>query len=190
MRPLYRTKRIEGWIDELLYTVSETGLVFRESIDLYMEGGVGDRYKERHDQVTGYETRGDELRRDIEQSLYRETLIPDARREVLALLEELDDIINKFLEALWYFAIETPDIPREFKRDFADLTERSTSSVECLVLASRAFFRDPMTTLMGCTPSLVLTRVAVILQSRRRESTLGVSRAASRIEYQTSVIRS
>jgi predicted phosphate transport protein (TIGR00153 family) len=143
MRLFNRTRQVEGWIDELLDTVSEAGLTFREAIDLYLDDGAGERYRQHLDRVNRYESRGDELRRDIEQALYRETLIPDARRDVLELLEALDDIINKYLEVLWYFAIETPDIPGEFKRDYAELTGQSAQSAESLVLASRAFFRDP-----------------------------------------------
>jgi hypothetical protein len=44
---------------------------------------------------------------------------------------------------LWYFSIETPDIPTELLGDYQELTEQSTEAVERLVLASRAFFRDP-----------------------------------------------
>jgi predicted phosphate transport protein (TIGR00153 family) len=143
MRLFNRTRQVEGWIDELLDTLSETGLTFQETINLYLDEGAGDHYRQHLDRVIKYESRGDELRRDIEKALYRETLIPDARRDVLELLEELDDVINKYLEVLWYFAIETPDIPGEFRQDYAELTGQIVQSVEYLVLASRAFFREP-----------------------------------------------
>jgi len=143
MRLFSRTKELEGRIDELLDTVSETGLVFREAIRTYLADGVSERYDERLDQVTRFESRGDELRREIEQAIYRETLIPDARRDVLQLLEALDDIINKYQQVLWYFAIETPDIPDDLDPDYQELTDQSADAVESLVLASRAFFRDP-----------------------------------------------
>jgi len=140
-----RTRQVEEWIDELLDIVSEAGLSFREAIRLYRDNGADERYEQRLDQLTRYETKGDELRRSVEQALYRETLIPDARRDVLQLLEELDDIINKYLEVLWYFSIETPEIPDELKESYTVLTDQSTAATECLVLASRAFFRDPAT---------------------------------------------
>lgn len=145
MRLFNRTKQVEEWIDELLNTVSEAGLAFREAVKLYLDNGANDRYEQRLDQLSRYENRGDELRRSIEQSLYRETLIPDARRDVLQLLEALDDIINKYLEVLWYFSIEKPDIPDDLKENYANLTDQSIAATESLVLASRAFFRDPAT---------------------------------------------
>jgi len=143
MRLFNRAKQLESWIDELLNTVSEAGLVFCEAIKLYLGDGISERYDQRLQQVMQQESRGDELCRDIEQAIYRETLIPDSRQDVLQLLEALDDIINKFQEVLWYFSIETPDIPTELLGDYQELTEQSTEAVERLVLASRAFFRDP-----------------------------------------------
>ncbi|CAN0301043.1 unnamed protein product, partial [Chrysoparadoxa australica] len=38
------------------------------------------------------------------------------------------------------FAIERPDIPNEYHRDFKDLAKASTSCVDSLIMASRAFF--------------------------------------------------
>jgi predicted phosphate transport protein (TIGR00153 family) len=145
MRLFNRTKQLESWIDELLNTVSEAGLVFCEAIKLYLGEGVSERYDGRLKRVTQQESRGDELRREIEQAIYRETLIPDSRRDVLQLLEALDDIINRYQEVLWYFSIETPEIPDALNGDYQELTEQSTEAVERLVLATRAFFREPET---------------------------------------------
>ena len=138
-----RTREVEGWIDELLNTVSESALLVRESIFLYLQGDAGERFRQRLDEMTSYETRANELRREVEQYLYRETLIPDARRDVLQLLEALNDIIDRHTSVLWYFTIEKPDIPDAMKDDYRELSEMTAEAVESLVLASRAYFRDP-----------------------------------------------
>ena len=61
---------------------------------------------------------------------------------VLGLIESLDQLLNLFEGALWAFSIEKPDIPKEYHNDFETLTDLAVQSVECLVLASRAFFRN------------------------------------------------
>ena len=112
------------------------------------------------------ETRGDELGLSVELELYHETLIPDARGDVLTLLEALDGIINSFKGILFYFATETPEIPDELRQDFNDLAKLSCATVEALVLAARAFFRDSS----GCFaswPSLGASALGTSSTTRR-----------------------
>ena len=68
--------------------------------------------------------------------------MPDARGDILKLLESLDEIVNKFEEVLWYFETEAPDIPEGFRAGYLELADLSQAGVEALILASRAFFRD------------------------------------------------
>ena len=61
---------------------------------------------------------------------------------VFAEIENLDSVLNLCEGGLWAFSIETPDIPPEFHPDYRTLTEQVVNTVESLVLASRAFFRN------------------------------------------------
>ena len=83
------------------------------------------------------------MEHSVELEMYSETLIPDARSDVLKLLESLDGIINTFKGVLYYFATERPEIPEELKPNYRELTALSTASVDDVVVAVRAFFRDP-----------------------------------------------
>ena len=140
-----RTKQLELKVDEILDLVSQSSMAFEQAIDSYLSEGVDTRFNQRLDQLVSLETRGDELGLSVELELYHETLIPDARGDVLTLLEALDGIINSFKGILFYFATETPEIPDELRQDFNDLTKLSCATVEALVLAARAFFRDVQT---------------------------------------------
>jgi hypothetical protein len=140
-----RTKQLELKVDEILDLVSQSGMAFEQAIDSYLSEGVDTRFNQRVDQLVSLETRGDELGLSVELELYHETLIPDARGDVLTLLEALDGIINSFKGILFYFATETPEIPDELRQDFNDLAKLSCATVEALVLAARAFFRDVQT---------------------------------------------
>jgi predicted phosphate transport protein (TIGR00153 family) len=140
-----RTKQLELKVDEILDLVSQSAMAFEQAIDSYLSEGVDTRFNQRVDQLVSLETRGDELGLSVELELYHETLIPDARGDVLTLLEALDGIINSFKGILFYFATETPEIPDELRQDFNDLAKLSCAAVEALVLAARAFFRDVQT---------------------------------------------
>ncbi len=138
-----RTKKLERKVDEFLDVVGDSSLSFQQAIDCYLDSGVSDRFEERLQQITDLERRGDELEHSVEMEMYSETLIPDARSDVLKLMESLDGIVNTFKGVLFYFATERPAIPEELKSNYRELTALSTASVDDVVVAVRAFFRDP-----------------------------------------------
>jgi len=69
-------------------------------------------------------------------------LIPDARGDVLGLLEAEDEIINICKKILLNLSIEHPEIPKYLNPLFLKLVDYSVNSVEELIKASRAYFTD------------------------------------------------
>lgn len=137
-----RTKRLQQEIDAYHDALSEAAIGFQQAVAAYLADGPSDRFTEKLKQVAELESRGDDLRREIERDMYAETLLPESRGDILQLFETLDNILNRFEEGLWFFDVETPDVPPALHDDFNQLTELSCASVESLVLASRAYFRD------------------------------------------------
>ncbi|MEE8515806.1 MAG: DUF47 family protein [Alphaproteobacteria bacterium] len=137
-----RTHEVEKELDEFLDKLSQSALVFKQALHAYLRDGATQDFEIKKDQVSELESRADNLRRSVERALYAQTLIPDARGDVLGLIENLDFILNKIEGVLWHFSIETPEIPEEFREDFTDLTDQVVSSVEAIVLSARAFFRN------------------------------------------------
>ena len=137
-----RTQALESEIDEFLDKLSESSLLFKIAVKLYLKEGCTPDFEQKLQDVNRMESTADHLRRAIETKLYAQTLIPESRGDVLGLIENLDHLLNLFEGALWAFSIEKPDIPEEFHADYETLTEMAVLSVESLVLASRAFFRN------------------------------------------------
>ena len=137
-----RTRELESEIDDFLDKLSESSLMFKIAVNLYLKEGCSPDFEKKLQDVNKMESTADHLRRAIETKLYAQTLIPESRGDVLGLIENLDHLLNLFEGALWAFSIEKPDIPEEFHADYETLTEMAVLSVESLVLASRAFFRN------------------------------------------------
>ena len=137
-----RTQRLIGEIDDFLTLLSECSMTFGEAVTTYLAQGASERFHERLTQVSDGESRADDLRRTIQRDMYTETLMPDARGDILGLLESLDEIMNRLEETLWYFSSEQPQIPEDLREEYASLVTPTTACVEALVLAARAFFRD------------------------------------------------
>jgi len=143
MSPFKRTRVIQEQITEFLDKVSEGGMLFEQAVHRYADAGADEAFGERLTQIAQLEKRGDDLRRNLERVLFTEMLIPDARGDVLSVLDELDNLLDKFKHGLQAFAIEQPDFPESLKEGLKELATSVVKAIEMTVLASRAYFRDP-----------------------------------------------
>ncbi len=132
---------IEKQIDDFLNQISEAGLLFKSGVDIYLSGKT-DRFQKKINEITRIEHKGDALRRSIEEQLYRKTLIPESRGDVLDLLESLDGLTDRFKGALYRFDIECIEIDSKFHDDFKALVKNVVNASEALVQSSRSFFTD------------------------------------------------
>ncbi len=137
-----QTKQLEREIDQFVDILSEVGLVFKTIIPLYLINGAIDKFDEMVEQVREMESKADKITKEVERTLYEETLIPDARSDVLRLLEHMDEIIGMYQGNCYHFSIQKPNFPKEFHEDLNNLTETVVNCVESLCLTVRSFFRD------------------------------------------------
>ena len=136
-----RAKSIEGNIDKYLENILKSSLIFEQGLKEYFDGRQED-FEKRTVEIQKLESESDEIRRDIKYKLYKELLIPDARGDVLGLLETMDNVIDTAEMVMIRFSIEKPIVWPELKDDFIELTVASTKCVAELVSAARAFFRE------------------------------------------------
>ena len=137
-----QTKQLEREIDQFVDILSEVGLVFKTIIPLYLTNGATDKFDEMVEQVREMESKADKITKEVERTLYEETLIPDARSDVLRLLEHMDEIIGMYQGNCYHFSIQKPDFPKEFHENLNNLTGTVVNCVESLCLTVRSFFRD------------------------------------------------
>lgn len=127
--------------DVFLDKVSEAGLLFKAGVDAYLSDNI-ESFEKKKEDIIEAEHDGDALRRDLEETLYVQTLIPESRGDVLELLENMDGLLDRFKGALWKFDIERPQLIEELDDDFRELTSIVVEAVEAMVRSSRAFFKD------------------------------------------------
>jgi uncharacterized protein len=139
---LRKTRSLENQIDEYLDLVVRGALFFKEGVRCYVKGDT-EQFEMHLRQIDATESSADGLRRSIETRLYMDTLIPEYRGDVLGLLESSDRVLNRSTETLTQFGVERPDILEDLKPMFLDLIDASMSSVESMVSAVRAYFREP-----------------------------------------------
>jgi predicted phosphate transport protein (TIGR00153 family) len=132
---------VEQKIDGFLDLVVRSGLIFSQGAQAYLQGNRVD-FEQKLSEIIEVEHAGDDLRRTIQQYLYRKTLIPESRGDVLQLLEDMDSLLDRFKGALWRMEIENLEIEKDFHQDFLLLITCVGETVEAIVRSVRAFFKN------------------------------------------------
>lgn len=137
-----KTKSLENKIDLFHDKIIDAAMTFKKAIRVFLAEQRSEEYKKLSKQIKQIEHDADSLRRDIENKLYAQNLIPDLRADVLELVENIDKIINRFDEVAYKFYIERPEFPAEYHMRMIELCEQVSDCAENMAIASRAFFRD------------------------------------------------
>ena len=137
-----KTKSLENKIDLFHDKLLDASMTFKKAVRVYLTEQRSDEYRKLSKQIKQIEHDADNLRRDIENRLYSQNLLPDLRADVLHLVENLDKVINHFDEVTYKFFIERPEIPEEYHGRINELCDQTAECAENMAKASRAFFRD------------------------------------------------
>jgi len=135
------TKILEAQIDEFLDAISQSAIVYKQAINNYLAGDM-EKFEERMTAIDRLESKADKIRRNVENQLYGQSLIPEHRGDVLALLESMDNVIDTAKQTVNQFSVESPDIPEELNDGYSELAEIAANAAEAIVRATRAFFND------------------------------------------------
>ncbi len=141
MKFLGQAKNLISEIDIFWDNISRSALVFRAGMNNYLDGKTK-RFQSDLKDIRKLESDTDVMRREIKYKLYSHMLIPESRGDVLGLLETTDNVVDSIKKVLLQFDIERPEIPDSMKDEFKELTQLSVNTVDEMVLASRAFFRE------------------------------------------------
>jgi len=136
-----KSQHLENQIENFLDTISEASIVFKKGVSDYMNNNQTD-FIQRITDASALEAKADEIRRNVERELYTNMLIPESRGDVLAILENTDDIIDEIKKSLVEFSVERPDIPAKFHPQFISLADAGSEAVDALIKGIRTFFRD------------------------------------------------
>ena len=142
MALLFRnTNLLINELDRFISVVDDSVIVFKEGVLNYLNNDF-EQFQSNLQLITTLEDRADEIKRSIEANLYKNSLIPEYRGDVLNLIDKIDDLADTSKENLYQFDIEVPKIPIEMKDDYIQLTEASLLSVKEVLPAVRGFFHQ------------------------------------------------
>lgn len=139
------SKMVEADVDQFLDKLSDTGILFEQTIKYYFAHGADDSFEAKVTRLIETEKSANELARKIGRELYTHMLIPDLRADVLSLIQDLDYIADHYAKIATQFDIERPyhtSAPKGSNKIYNELVETCVKCVEATVHSARAFFKD------------------------------------------------
>lgn len=134
-------KTIED-INTFFNTIEDGVLIFKEAVSNYVNN-KSEHFERNINSIKHLEGKADSLRREIEKSFYKKSLLPQYSADIVNFIKEFDDIIDFCKENINQFNIEKPEIPSILHDNFISITEKSVKTAESLLIVAREFFRSP-----------------------------------------------
>ena len=123
MQLFKKTKELEGKVSTFIMNIIQSGYLFKSAFEQYFSGGITPSYLDLRAKVSALEAENDSLRREVENQLYAQMLLPDMRSDILQLIEGCDKIINKYESDLILVSVEQPKIPAALKDDIMKMID-------------------------------------------------------------------
>ncbi len=129
-------------MDALLLTVEESLTVFKGGVKDYLYGEEAG-FAENLSKMASLEAEALSRIKEIEGTLYSKGYLMRSRGDIMRLLERFDHIVTIISVDLVQFEIESPNIPKELKREFVKLTELASLAVVSSIPGAKAYFTEP-----------------------------------------------
>jgi len=135
-----KQEKVETMLENYFAGCDKCFDLFEEAFAIYMESGLGQAFTDAIEETHQSEAAADDMRREIEYTLYGKALLPDSRGDILGLLETFDRMPG-FAENV-LFAIESQrlQIKAKFQKDIKKLVE---VNVQAYRLARKAVEMSP-----------------------------------------------
>ena len=164
-------------VDQYVGKAEECLTLWRQAFEEYLRNGFTAEFGNLVDQTHVAESECDDIRRNVEASLYERALIPESRGDIAFLLEAVDRIPSKADQIVHIVQLESLAMPPSLADRYSRLVELNCECFSCLAQAVRLLFTD-----MARVPQLALeieplhtpamSDLAVLLmhQGRREEA--------------------
>lgn len=135
-----KEKEIHKLIVKHLNSVSECHNVFCECIDQFFIHGFNDQVLLLKDRVEELESEADRDRHDIIKALLKGALLPESRREILKIIELVDEIANNTEEIIKQICLQNIVFLESIKNDILEINAKTKEQFDLLSKTIEALF--------------------------------------------------
>jgi uncharacterized protein len=121
--------------------------LFEKAFACYFSVGQGEAFEASVNRTHEAESRADDLRREIEFTLYGKALLPESRGDLLGLLEAFDQLPNIAETSLFAVRCQGMILPEDLAGDFKHLIDLNLQAYYLVRRAVDELFNNPKVTL-------------------------------------------
>ena len=137
-----KEKKVRSLMEEYMAEVLNCLESFQECLLALFENSPGEQTEALVQKVNEAESRADDLRDKVEFKLYRKALMPEARGDLLGLIEAVDRIPNWAEEVAYDIYLQRVVFPQDFLDKFRRITEMNIECFRVLYKAIEALFSN------------------------------------------------
>ncbi len=150
MSPFWKKdESIESRLDRYFAQSEAFFTEFEKAFKMFLTDGCTTAFEAAVDKAHQIESESDDLRRDIELTLYGKQLLPESRGDLLGLLEAYDKILGSAEVALYEMRYQHMSVPDPFKAGFERLVGLNLQAFFLVRKTVDALLNNPRVTL-GC----------------------------------------
>ncbi len=138
-----REREVRRLIQQYFETADSAVLEFDKAMRCYLEKGDCEAFKAGDQRIHIAESRADDLRAEIEKTLYSRALLPESRGDILGLLEHFDKMPNLVETISFMCETQRIRIPDWFKPGFLELLDINMESYRLVRETVDRLFSDP-----------------------------------------------
>ncbi len=116
-----KNKELLKKLDEFLNVANSTFEIFCEGLEYLIENSIDDHFELLVKKISKEESHADDIRRQIEQRMYQQSILPETRGNLLTIIEQLDKIPNRSETILNMFSIQRTELSDLIKNDMVEL---------------------------------------------------------------------
>jgi hypothetical protein len=118
-----KQEKTEQMLDRYFEQTDLCFQMFEKAFSTYLEMGLGASFDAEMNKTQDYESAADDLRREIEHTLYGRALLPESRGDILGLLESFDRIPGIAESVLYTMSCQRMHVPAELQPMFRRLVD-------------------------------------------------------------------
>jgi uncharacterized protein len=142
-----KQENVEKMMADYFDTCDACFQLFEKAFGTYWDNGQGESFAAAVDRAHELEAAADDLRRDIELTLYGKALLPESRGDLLGLLETYDKVPNMAETVLFSLKCQQIAIPAPLAEDFRKLIAVNLQAYFLLRKAVDELMNNPRATL-------------------------------------------
>jgi predicted phosphate transport protein (TIGR00153 family) len=125
-----KNQKVKEMLEEYVGIAQEAVRHFKTAIEYLIDHNVDEHFELLAEEIHQFESNADDVRRQIELFLYEKSLLPETRRDLLLIIENIDRIPNQAQQIAYMYQTQRTEIFPEIKNELTELLNVSAETFD------------------------------------------------------------